>query len=315
MFVSMSGFAFSLAPDAAALAAAWLTALRSERRMSARTLEAYGRDLSQFAAFLMDHLGAPATNADLEALAQSDFRAFLARRRNAGVESRTLARQMSAIRSFFRHAEKCHLFRNAAASAMRSPKLPHAVPKPLTIDKACAVTEADALATPETPQWILARDAAVLTLLYGCGLRISEALGLTPKGSRADPLTIIGKGNKTRLVPVMPQARLALDTYLKLCPFALKENEPLFRGAKGGPLSPRIIQLLVGRLRGALGLPDTATPHALRHSFATHLLGNGADLRVIQELLGHASLSTTQVYTEVNRTHLLAQYRKAHPRA
>ena len=198
---------------------------------------------------------------------------------------------------------------------MQSPKLPHAVPKPLTIDAARRVAAADTLATGDTPKWVLARDQAVLTLLYACGLRISEALSLTPKQAEQQPLVITGKGNKTRIVPVLPAARAAIDTYRELCPFALAENQPMFRGVKGGPLNARNIQLLIERLRGALGLPDTATPHALRHSFATHLLSNGADLRVIQELLGHASLSTTQVYTEVNRAHLLEQYRKAHPRA
>lgn len=311
----MSGFAFSFAPDAAALAADWLSTLRAARRSAPLTLEAYARDLGQFAAFLQDHLGAPAASPDLEILTPSDFRAFLARRRRDGAESRTIARQLSALRSFFRHAEKAGRFRNAAISAIRAPKLPHAVPKPLTEEKARQTVRADALADIETPAWVTARDQAVLTLLYACGLRISEALSLTPKAARATPLTITGKGNKTRIVPVLPQARAALEAYLAICPFPLKDTEPMFRGERGGPLSPRIVQLLMERLRGALGLSDTATPHALRHSFATHLLGNGADLRVIQELLGHASLSTTQVYTEVNRTHLLDQYRKAHPRA
>jgi integrase/recombinase XerC len=311
----MSGFAFDFAPDAATLAADWLSSLKSGRRSAAKTLEAYARDLSQFAHFLKDHLGQPAGHADLESLIPSDFRAFLAHRRKEGVESRTLARQLSALRSFFRFAEKTGTFRNAGLSAIRAPKLPHAVPKPLNEEKARAITAADSLVSPETPSWVTARDHAVLTLLYACGLRISEALALTPAMARHNPLTITGKGNKTRIVPVLPQARAAVDAYLRLCPFPLKDNAPLFRGEKGGPLSPRIVQLLIERLRGALGLPDTATPHALRHSFATHLLGNGADLRVIQELLGHASLSTTQIYTEVNRAHLLEQYRKAHPRA
>ena len=310
----MTGYALSFAPDAAEAARRWLASLAAERRMSRHTLEAYARDLGQFAAFMADHLGEAPAIADLEALTVSDFRAFLARRRMQGAESRTLARQLSALRSFYRFAEKNALFRNPAISAVQSPKLPHAVPKPLSVDAARRVAEADTLATDETPKWLLARDQAVLTLLYACGLRISEALSLTPREARQQPLAITGKGNKTRIVPMLPAARAAIDTYLTLCPFAPKENEPMFRGAKGGPLNARIIQLLIERLRGALGLPDTATPHALRHSFATHLLGNGADLRVIQELLGHASLSTTQVYTEVNRAHLLEQYRKAHPR-
>jgi integrase/recombinase XerC len=311
----MSDFALFFAPDAAAAAVAWLASLKTVRRMSPKTLEAYARDLGQFAQFMALHLGGPATTADLATLTASDFRAFLASRRVFGAESRTLARQLSSLRSFYRHAERNGLFRNAALSAIRSPKLPHSVPKPLSVEAAGKVAEADTLATGETPKWVLARDQAVLTLLYACGLRISEALGLTPQAARQDVLAITGKGNKTRIVPVLPAARAAIATYLDLSPFPLKPDEPMFRGVKGGPLNARNIQLLIERLRGALGLPDSATPHALRHSFATHLLSNGADLRVIQELLGHASLSTTQVYTEVNRSHLLAQYRKAHPRA
>ena len=310
----MSDFALRFAPGAAEAALRWLAALKAERRLAALTLEAYGRDLGQFAAFLGGHLGGPAGIAELETLATSDFRAFLAWRRREGVESRTLARQLSALRSFFRFAERAGLFRNAALSAVQSPKLPHAVPKPLSIAAARAVAAGDALAGPDSEAWITARDTAVLTLLYACGLRISEAVRLTLRESRTDPLVVIGKGNKTRLLPVLAVARAALERYEALCPFTLKPNEPLFRGARGGALSPRIVQLTIERLRGALSLPDTATPHALRHSFATHLLGNGADLRVIQELLGHASLSTTQLYTEVDRAHLLAQYRKAHPR-
>ncbi|MCB1377707.1 MAG: tyrosine recombinase XerC [Alphaproteobacteria bacterium] len=308
----MSGYA--LAPDAAEAADRWLAALRIERRMSPKTIEAYSRDFGQFARFMAEHLGGLPTIVDLSQLIVADFRAFLARRRSGGAESRTIARQISALRSFYRHAERSGLFRNAAISALQSPKLPHAVPKPLTVTAAREVSQRGALAGDETPAWVAARDQAVLTLLYACGLRISEAVALTPTAARANPLVVTGKGNKTRIVPVIPAARAAIDTYLDLCPFTLAPTEPMFRGVQGGPLNARIIQLLVARLRGALGLPETATPHALRHSFATHLLGNGADLRVIQELLGHASLSTTQVYTEVNRSHLLQQYRKAHPR-
>jgi integrase/recombinase XerC len=311
----MSDLALTLAPDAAAAAQGWLASLTSERRMSAKTLEAYARDMGQFAAFMAEHLGGAPSRNDLAQLTVSDFRAFLARRRKQGVESRTLARQLSSLRSFYRFAERQGLFRNAALSAIRAPKLPHAVPKPISPEKARHLVRADALATEETPQWVLARDAAVLTLLYAAGLRISEALSLTRAQVDKPVLTIIGKGNKTRIVPLLPAARAAVAAYLDLCPFAVKAGEPVFRGVKGGPLNARNIQLLTARLRGALGLPETATPHALRHSFATHLLSHGADLRVIQELLGHASLSTTQVYTEVNRAHLLAQYRKAHPRA
>lgn len=283
--------------------------------MSPKTLEAYARDFGQFAQFMADHLGGAPGNSALAELTVSDFRAFLARRRRQEAGSRTLARQLSSLRSFYRFAEKKGLFRNPALAAIRSPKLPHAVPKPLGVEKAARLVKADVLATEETPRWVLARDEAVLTLLYACGLRISEALSLTRREAEQPVLTVTGKGNKTRLVPLLPVARAAVALYLELCPFALSPHEPMFRGVKGGPLNARNIQLLIARLRGALGLPETATPHALRHSFATHLLANGADLRVIQELLGHASLSTTQVYTEVNRAHLLAQYRKAHPRA
>lgn len=311
----MSDFATSLAPDAAAAVQAWLSSLKAERRMSPKTLEAYARDFGQFAQFMADHLGGAPGNSALAELTVSDFRAFLARRRRQEAGSRTLARQLSSLRSFYRFAEKKGLFRNPALAAIRSPKLPHAVPKPLGVEKAARLVKADVLATEETPRWVLARDEAVLTLLYACGLRISEALALTMREAEQPVLTVTGKGNKTRLVPLLPVARAAVALYLELCPFAMSPHEPMFRGVKGGPLNARNIQLLIARLRGALGLPETATPHALRHSFATHLLTNGADLRVIQELLGHASLSTTQVYTEVNRAHLLAQYRKAHPRA
>jgi integrase/recombinase XerC len=309
----MPGFAITFAEDAADAARQWLAHLAGERRAATLTIEAYARDIGQFSAFLHDHLDGPASVADLASLTPPDFRAFLAQRRASGVESRSLARQLSAIRSFFRFAERLGLFRNPYATALQTPKLPHSVPKPLSVEAAARLVEGDTLAVPETPQWVQARNHAVLLLLYGAGLRISEALGLTVKGAEADPLVITGKGNKTRLVPQIAAARNAIARYRALCPFPLAPNGQLFRGEKGGVLSPRVIQLLVARLRGALSLPDTATPHALRHSFATHLLGDGADLRVIQDLLGHASLSTTQIYTEVDRAHILSQYNKAHP--
>jgi integrase/recombinase XerC len=306
------GLQFGLAPDAAQVAVAWLRALRSERRLAAKTLEAYARDISQFGGFLSDHLGEAAGIADLATLSAGDFRSFMARRRRDGVESRSLARQLSALRSLYRFAERSGHFKNPALSLIRAPKLPHAVPKPLSLTAARRVADADVLSTEATPPWVEARDRAVLTLLYACGLRISEAVGLTLAQAEANPLVITGKGGKTRIVPVLPQVSAVLRAYVALCPQGLKKYEPMFRGVRGGPLTARSIQLLVERMRGALNLPDMATPHALRHSFATHLLGSGADLRVIQELLGHASLSTTQVYTEVDRSHLLEQYRKAH---
>ncbi|MFO1032596.1 MAG: tyrosine recombinase XerC [Hyphomicrobiales bacterium] len=301
---------FRLAPDAARVAQCWLQHLTSEKRLAVKTREAYGNDLTQFAGFLADHLEAPADVATLAALPLSDFRSFLARLKADGLESRSLARKVSTLRSFFRFAERNGHFFNAAYAALRAPKLPRALPRPLSEDQARATS---GLALEFAEDWTGLRDKAVLTLLYACGLRISECLGLTPAQFEASPLRITGKGGKLRLVPVLDQARAAVAAYRAACPFALPPGEPLFRGSKGGPLSPRIVQLLMEKLRGAMALPDSATPHALRHSFASHLLGNGADLRVIQELLGHASLSTTQVYTDVNRTHLLEQYRKAFP--
>ncbi len=302
---------FNLAPDAAEVVSAWLKSLTKEKRVSPKTLEAYDRDIRQFGRFLSEHLGQLATAKDLALLPLSDFRSFMARRRNDGIEVRSLARQVSAIRSFFRFAEARGYFQNKAYGAVRSPKLPHAIPRPLSVEMAEKVTTDEDMAS-EVP-WIAARDKAILTLLYACGLRISEAVAVTEAQLRHNPMTIIGKGGKGRLVPLLPDVKTLIDAYTELCPVPLKQSEPLFRGAKGGVLSPRIVQLSMQRLRSALNLPDTATPHAMRHSFASHLLGNGADLRVIQDLLGHASLSTTQVYTEVNRSHLLEQYRKAFP--
>jgi integrase/recombinase XerC len=301
---------FNLAPDAAEIAQAWLSSLQTERRVAPKTLEAYARDLSQFGAFLAEHLDEPANIRALTNLMSRDFISFMAHRRNEGIESRSLARQMSAVRSFFKFAERTGAFKNAALTGVRSPKLPHRLPRPLPTD-AAAKTVAMGEQSSLVP-WIAARDRAVLMLLYACGLRIAEALSLTPQQFTREPLVIKGKGGKERMVPLLETAREAVEHYRKLCPFDVAAGEPLFRGAKGGPLSPRIVQIEMERMRGALGLPDTATPHALRHSFASHLLGNGADLRAIQELLGHASLSSTQIYTEVNRTHLLEQYRKAH---
>lgn len=307
----MSLTPFNLTPDAALVAKAWLQSLRTEKRVSPKTLEAYGRDLQQFTAFLAEHLGGHADVTALAELPLSDFRSFMARRRNDGIEVRSLARQMSSLRSFFRFAEMRGHFHNTAYGAVRSPKLPHAIPRPLSIEMAEKVTADEDLAS-DVP-WIAVRDKAVLTLLYACGLRISEALALTEAQLRHNPMTIIGKGGKGRLVPLLPEVKSILEQYIALCPFPVARDQPLFRGAKGGVLSPRIVQLSMQHLRSALNLPDTATPHAMRHSFASHLLGSGADLRVIQDLLGHASLSSTQIYTEVNREHLLEQYRKAFP--
>jgi integrase/recombinase XerC len=294
----------------------WLDYITIERQLAAHTSEAYARDISQFLAFLAVHFNRLPDMQQLLALLPRDVRAFLAARRGAGVGSRSLARTLSALRMFYRFLERRGFGKNDAVRAVALPKLPHSVPKPLTAPKATALMGgADA---PDAPDWIAARDTAVLMLLYGSGLRISEALGLTRKEAPIkgrDMLRVRGKGDKMRVVPVLPVAREAVEHYLALCPVKLQPDDPLFIGARGKQLSPRIIQLLIARARGALGLPETATPHALRHSFATHLLGAGADLRAIQELLGHASLSTTQIYTEVDRAHLLKVYQRAHPRA
>jgi len=304
-----------LAGDLADSTSQWLAHLQHERGLATLTLEAYARDLAQFTAFLAAHLGHQPCLGDLRHIEVRTIRAFMAARRKGGTASRSLARQLSALRAFHRYLEREGKVEGRAFLSVASPKIPHSVPKPLTVEKALAVVADQPFAEFD---WIAARDVAVLTLLYGAGLRISEALGLAvkdaPIGDR-DMLRVTGKGAKERLVPVLAVTREAVARYMQLCPYPLEAGGHLFLGAKGGPLSPRIIQLLMEKLREGLGLPDTATPHALRHSFATHLLGSGADLRQIQELLGHASLSTTQVYTEVDRAGLLEVYDRAHPRS
>jgi integrase/recombinase XerC len=303
--------------DAAVMAEreAWLTALAAERRLSGRTVEAYERDTRQFLTFLTGHLGEPARLSDIRTLRPGDLRGFLATRRKDGAGARTLGRGLAGLRSFLRHLERKGLVNAAGAAAVRSPKQPKSLPKPLSDRDALSVVGQDAQLSEEP--WIASRNEAVLTLLYGCGLRISEALGLTATDVAGAPtaLRVTGKGGKTRVVPLIAPALSAVQRYLALCPFAANGDAPIFRGAKGGVLQPAIIQREMQRLRGALGLPDTATPHSLRHSFATHLLAGGGDLRTIQELLGHASLSTTQVYTGVDSARLLDIYDRAHPRA
>lgn len=295
--------------------ARWLAHLRHERGHAGKTLEAYARDVRQFLSFLAAQQGHAPCLADIARLDLKAFRGFLAARRRTGAVSRSLARQLSALRHLFRWLDAQRLVDNRAILQLAMPKVPHSVPKPLTVGKAADVVDGGAEAELD---WVAARDTAVLLLLYGCGLRIAEALSLTPRNAPSrdrDVIRITGKGGKERVVPVLPVVREAVARYAALCPYTLEPDEPLFRGAKGGPLSPRIIQLAMQRLREALDLPPTATPHALRHSFATHLLSAGGDLRQIQELLGHASLSTTQAYTEVDRERLLAVYDAAHPRS
>ncbi|MFZ2099727.1 MAG: tyrosine recombinase XerC [Oricola sp.] len=303
-------------PDLAAARRGWLEQLSSERRLSANTLEAYERDTRQFLQFLAAHLGGAPGLKDVAELKSLDFRAFLTKRRAGGAGARTLGRGLAGIRSFMRHLERQGLANAAAATTMRAPRQPKSLPKPLTVTDARRVVDASEQLNEEP--WIAARNAAVLTLLYGCGLRIGEALALPGdalKDRRERALRVTGKGNRTRMAPLLPVVFDAAELYRKLCPYDLSADGPLFRGARGGPLQAAVLQRDMRRLRGALGLPDTATPHALRHSFATHLLGNGGDLRTIQELLGHASLSTTQVYTGVDTARLLDVYRNAHPRA
>ncbi|MBX3596519.1 MAG: tyrosine recombinase XerC [Rhizobiaceae bacterium] len=312
----MQEFLISARPDLAEARQNWLTALASERRLSKKTVEAYERDTRQFLQFLTGHCGGAPGIEDVSALRAADIRGFLAARRADGAGARTLGRGLAGVRSFLRFLERKGLANAAGATALRAPKQPKSLPKPLSVSDARKVVDyGEQLA--EEP-WIAARNAAVLTLLYGSGMRISEALGLQGADLAAleeSVLRVTGKGGKTRLVPILPVTREAVSVYRKLCPYQLDADRPLFRGAKGGPLNPAIIQREMQRMRSALNLPDTATPHALRHSFATHLLGRGGDLRAIQELLGHASLSTTQIYTGVDTARLLDIYDAAHPRA
>ena len=296
----------------------WLAHLGNERRYSPKTLEAYRRDVEQFLGFLAQHLGGAPSLKDLAALAPADVRGFMASRRADGIGSRSLMRTLAGIRGFARYLERNGKGKVGALAAVRTPKIGKTLPRPLPVGAARRIADAELLAGEMSEPWVQARDAAVLALLYGSGLRISEALGLKAgelgTGAR-DAITVTGKGRKQRMVPVLPQVQKLVADYVALCPYDLPPDGPLFVGQKGGPLSPRILQLTMARLRGALGLAETATPHALRHSFATHLLARGGDLRAIQELLGHASLATTQIYTEVDAERLIEAYRNAHPRA
>jgi integrase/recombinase XerC len=269
--------------------------------------------------FLGEHWGKRVTLAGFAALQASDVRAFMAMRRASEIGGRSLMRTLAGLRSFGRFLEREGRGKVGALSAIRAPKIGKSLPKPLPMAAAKRLADADERAGETSDPWIWARDAAVMALLYGSGLRISEALGLkrrdVPLPGEGDVLVVTGKGNKTRMVPVLQNVLTLIHEYVAMCPYSLPAEGPIFVGARGGPLSPRIIQLTMERLRGALGLPDSATPHALRHSFATHLLSRGGDLRAIQELLGHASLSTTQIYTGIDSERLLEVYRNAHPRA
>jgi integrase/recombinase XerC len=307
------------ADDIARQMTRWLSHLRAERRLSPKTSEAYCRDLRQCLVFLCEHWGTPVTLARFAALEAGDVRAFMAMRRADQIGSRSLMRALAGLRSFGRFLEREGNGKVGALSAIRAPKIGKSLPKPIQMAAAKRFVDADERAGETRDPWIWARDAAVMALLYGSGLRISEALGLKrrdmPLPGAGDVLIVNGKGNKSRMVPVLQNVLALVQEYVVMCPHPLPQEGPVFVGARGGPLSPRIIQLTMERLRGALGVPDSATPHALRHSFATHLLTRGGDLRAIQELLGHASLSTTQIYTGIDTERLLEVYRNAHPRA
>jgi len=295
----------------------WRAWLLHERRISRNTLDAYLRDLEAFLRFVAEHLGHAPGLRDLARLGAQDFRGWLARRAGQGLARTSTARAMSSLRNFFRYLERHGLAANAAIGGVRAPKVPKSVPKALAVEDALeTVTTAEKLALVP---WIAKRDAAVLLLLYGAGLRIGEALGLkrrqAPNDGGEATLIVTGKGGKQRLVPVLPVVAGAIANYLADCPFALADDGPLFVGRRGQRLSARVVQRQMQKVRQLLGLPETATPHALRHSFATHLLAGGGDLRTIQELLGHASLSTTQRYTDVDAKRLKAVYDDAHPRA
>ncbi|WP_299907048.1 tyrosine recombinase XerC [uncultured Paracoccus sp.] len=303
----------ALAPAMSDALARWLEVEAGTRDRSPHTIKAYRDDLVSFLRFLGDYHGNPALPGGLAGLKQTDMRAFAAAERGRGLGARSLARRQSAVRSFLRWIADREGVDLSAALSTRSPKYRRSLPRPLAPDQARQMLDMAGEAH-ETP-WIAARDAAVLTLLYGCGLRISEGLGLDGRDwPFREALTIRGKGGRERQVPVLPVAHQAVADYLRLCPWPLEADQPLFRGARGGRLNAGIVETTMRRARQAMGLPPSATPHALRHSFATHLLAAGGDLRTIQELLGHASLSTTQVYTGVDDAHLLAVYHAAHPR-
>ncbi len=292
----------------------WRGWLAHERRASRHTLDAYGRDVAAFLRFLAGHLGFPPGLRDLDGLTPADFRSYLASRAGEGLGRTSVARAMSTLRGFFRFLDRAGLAHNAAIGGIRTPRVPQSVPKALT--EADARMAVEAVGDLSDEPWVARRDTALLLLLYGCGLRIGEALALNRSQAPAgETMVVTGKGSKQRMVPVLPVVARAIDDYLAACPYPLGDDDPLFVGVRGKRLNAGVVQRQVRRLRALLGLPETATPHALRHSFATHLLSGGGDLRTIQELLGHASLSTTQRYTAVDAGHLTAVYRKAHPRA
>lgn len=301
-----------MARSAETLKSEWLASLAHERRASVHTLRAYGDDVTRFLEFLVTHVGGTIDERKLDKIAPADIRAFITDRRNDGLGNRSVRRTLASIRSFFRHLAREEIIDNPAAKSIRSPRIARSLPRPLSeVDAARTLAEAG----ENDVAWIGARDVALLTLLYGAGLRISEALSLrigdVPLG---ESMVIFGKGRKERVVPLLPVVREAIAAYAGLIPAKLLPKDALFRSRRGKPMSAREAQALMQNLRGRLGLSERATPHALRHSFATHLLQNGGDLRTVQELLGHASLSTTQAYTEIDARKLMDVYEKAHPK-
>lgn len=300
------------------LVAAWREWLAVERRLAPATLLAYGSDLDAFLAFQARHRGGPLEAQALATLEVQAFRAFLAERQRRGVGARSNVRALAAVRSFWRFLERRHGIANAGLKALATPKVRRGLPRPLSPDAAQRLL--DTISCDAREPWIEARDRAVVALMWGAGLRIGEVVGLDRRAVPADPLgltelEVLGKGRRVRRVPVLPEVAVLVARALAACPYPAPPDGPLFRGAKGGRLSGDVIRLAVRRWRRALGLAKQTTPHALRHSFATHLLDHGADLRAVQELLGHASLSTTQLYTKVETTRLKEAFQRAHPRA
>ena len=304
----------AISPAATHALEEWLTSIKALNSAADNTIEAYRTDLLGYLAFITTHFGDATGLAPLKLVKVTDMRAWMAHERGRGVSPRSLARSLSAVKSFYRWLAERDGFDPTVILSARTPRFQKKLPRPLAEDAARAMIETVELQSEK--RWVAERDAAVITLLYGCGLRISEALSLTGADvPLPEVMRIIGKGNKERIVPVIEAARTAVARYLRACPHPLEPDAPLFRAVRGGPLRPRAIQKVMEAARMQLGLPATATPHALRHSFATHLLSAGGDLRAIQELLGHASLSTTQAYTSVDTARLMEVYDKTHPKA
>ena len=292
----------------------WLDWLGHERQLANNTQTAYLHDLEVFMSFMAKHLGGAVRLIDLQNLSTRDFRAYMTSVQLSGLSKSSIARAISTIKNFFRYLEQQISVKNDSINLLKSPKLPHSIPKALTVNDAKTSLKASKILA-KSP-WVGLRDMAILHLLYGCGLRISEAINMNgDEIPITETITITGKGGKQRLVPILPEVRGAIENYINVCPYIIKSDSPLFFGTQGKRLNPAIIQRTMRTIQGLVGLPSTATPHALRHSFGTHLLLSGADLRAIQELLGHTSLSTTQRYTEVNSAHLIEVHKKAHPRS